>query len=637
MKKNSVLFYLVLLLSASSIANAQTITSIAGNGVLGYGGDGAAATACSFYNPTWITQDNTGNYYITDRQNHRLRKINTAGVITTVAGTGTSGYTGDGGPATAAKLARPTAVITDNTGNIYISDYDNHRIRKINTSGIISTFAGTGTFGFSGDGGPATAAQLDHPYGLALDAAGNMIVADEYNHCIRKISTSGIITTIAGSGGTSGFVGDGGPATDALLYYPHYITLDNAGNLFITDNSNHRIRKINTTGTINTIAGTGSTGFSGDGGPATAASINWCGGLATDAAGNLYIADHNNNRIRKVNTSGIISTYAGTGVATSSGDGGAPLSAGINTPADVYINALGEMFIPEFSTPHIRKISLNNPPYFTGGASDTFIICHDVETVTVSSLGAADVDSGQTLTWLQVTAPTHGTVTGVPYSTTATGDTITPLGIYYHPAAGYTGTDSFTVSVSDGMAADTLVMYFTIMPSPDAGTISLATDTLCLGDTSVATSLVPGGVWDLTNTTVATISATGTLTASAAGADTINYSVAGFCGIAVAQLAIYVQSAANCHVGISQDPSTFKSSLQLYPNPASGHVTVHINTLGKQVVNVGVWDITGKQLAEYSLPTNMDNELPVNLATGTYVVGFDSADGFTAQLLSVMR
>jgi sugar lactone lactonase YvrE len=276
-----------------------TITTVAGNGTPGFSGDGGPATNARLAYPTGVAVDAAGNLYIADRLNSRVRKVSTSGTITTVAGDGSAGFSGDGGPATNAQLAGPYGVAVDAAGNLYIADFQNSRVRKVSTSGTITTVAGDGSFGFSGDGGPATNAQLAGPNGVAVDAAGNLYIADINNHRVRKVSTSGTITTVAGNG-TPGFSGDGGPATNARLRPPTGVAVDAAGNLYIADIFNQRVRKVSTSGTITTVAGTGIYGFSGDGGPATNARLAYPSGVAVDAAGNLYIADQNNHRVRKV-------------------------------------------------------------------------------------------------------------------------------------------------------------------------------------------------------------------------------------------------------------------------------------------------------------------------------------------------
>ncbi len=260
-------------------------------------------------------------------------------IITTVAG-----GKGDGGAATAATLNCPYGIISDSSGNIYIADKNNDCIRKITvSSGIISTIAGTGSQSYSGDGGAATNAKLYQPFGVGVDISGNVYIADSYNNAIRAIAVStGIITTIAGTGIAS-YSGDGDVATSATLYNPSGVTVDSSGNVYIADYGNHRIRKVTIlTGKIATIAGTGASSYSGDGGVATSAELNRPSGIALDFVGNTYIADSNNNRIRKVTVStGIITTIAGTGTGGYSGDGGASTSAMIYFPTHVALDSAG--------------------------------------------------------------------------------------------------------------------------------------------------------------------------------------------------------------------------------------------------------------------------------------------------------
>ena len=331
------------------------ITTIACNGTSGFTGDGGPATAASCV-PYRVARDSAGNLYVADGSSRRIRKVSAAGIITTVAGRGTGQSSGDGGPATLAELIQPLGVAVDPAGNVYIADEGSNRIRKVNTAGIISTIAGNGKQGFNGDGGPATSASLYEPSGVAVDPAGNVYIADAGNLRIRKVDTAGTITTIAGNG-KEGFSGDGGPAPSAELTFPVEVAVDPAGNVYIADEGSNRIRKVNTAGTISTIAGNGKEGFNGDGGPATSASLNDPRGVAVDPTGNVYITDRGNNRIRKVNTAGIISTIAGNDTQGFSGDGGPATSASLNKPREVAVDLAGNVYISDAGNFRIRKVN----------------------------------------------------------------------------------------------------------------------------------------------------------------------------------------------------------------------------------------------------------------------------------------
>ena len=337
------------------VAANGVISTVAGSGTRWFGGDGGPAASAALDAPWHLTVDGAGNLYIADTRNHRVRKVTPDGVITAVAGNGAPGFSGDGGAATAARLRFPTDVAADSAGNIYVADGDTDRIRKVTPEGVISTVAGMSHM--AGDGEGATAALLFFPTGVSSGDRGNVYIADTFNHRIRKVAPDGVISTVAGAG-EQGFGGDGGPATEAQLSYPRDVLPDSAGNLYIADTSNNRIRKLSPDGVISTVAGTGTEGFSGDSGPATAARLSFPRGLALDEAGNLYIADRWNHRIRKVTPDGMISTVAGSGFSPFfRGDGIPATQADLYFPDRVAVDADGSLYIADTFNERVRKVA----------------------------------------------------------------------------------------------------------------------------------------------------------------------------------------------------------------------------------------------------------------------------------------
>lgn len=338
-----------------------TISTFAGNGTQGSSGDGGPAINATFSSPTQVAVDRRGDLYIADYGNSRIRKMDRLGVITAFAGTGEAGFAGDGGPALQAKINFPHAITVTDKGTVYFTDTKNHRVRKITPAGIITTIAGNGQAGFSGDGGPALNASLNQPEGIAVDARGNLFIAEFNNHIIRKITPAGIITTVAGNG-KAGFSSDGSLASKASLNITPAVAVDSSGNLYLCDRENHRVRKVDRRGIITTVAGNGveaTTANIGDGGVATAASLNRPVGLALDRAGNLYIAERNGHRVRKVTPAGIITTIAGTGVAGFNGDHADATKAMLNTPRRLTINPAGNvLYIADTGNHRIRRIVL---------------------------------------------------------------------------------------------------------------------------------------------------------------------------------------------------------------------------------------------------------------------------------------
>ncbi len=540
MKRTLLVFLILILLNSLVYGQSGYITTFAGTGTSGFSGDGGPASAATMSYPFNIFRSSAGDIYFSDQGNYRVRKISTSGIISTIIGNGIAGYTGDSGPATAAEISAPSGDITmDASGNIYIADQNNQVIRKVNISGIISTYAGTGYGccggggGFSGDGGPATAAEFSSPSGMVSDTSGNIYIAERFNHRVRKVNSSGIVSTIAGSGptgiGGGSYSGDGGPATNARLNNPWQIAMDYEGNLYIADLANSRIRKVNNTGIISTIAGTGTDGFSGDGGQATAAQIYVPSGMVFDHSGNLYFADGNNERIRKIAPSGIITTIGGSGTMGYSGDGGPATAANLHFPVGIVIDNSGYVYFTDEINQRIRKISPNPfSPSFIGGHTEFLTVCENSVFNTINSLLAVyDSTSGYTETWSLLSGPAHGSA-AVAYVTSTTGGILTPSGLSYTPASGYYGTDSFKVRVSDGIHSDTTKIIVTVTRF-DAGIIT-GPSSLCVGSTITLADTTSGGTWSSSNTAVATIGSSGVVTAIAGGSTIISYTVTSSCG-----------------------------------------------------------------------------------------------------------
>jgi sugar lactone lactonase YvrE len=339
-----------------------TILTVAGTGQAGYSGDNVPATQAQLHWPNGVVFDAAGNLYIAEWYNDRVRKVRPDGTITTVAGTGQPGFSGDGGKATAAQLHAPVYLAVDSTGNLFIADFYNHRVRKVTPDGTITTYAGSGTVddatviccvnptgGFSGDNGPATGARLNGPSGLALDALGNLFIADSFNYRVRKVSPQGGITTVAGNGSNIAG-GDGALATEVGMF-PWGLAVDVGGDLFISGGD--RVRKVRPDGIITTVAGTGNTGFSGDGSAATGARLNTPRGIAVDTAGNLFVADFGNYRVRKVDAAtGVISPVAGSGKKAYAGDGVLATDTGLRGPVGLAIDPLGNLLISDIDAGH---------------------------------------------------------------------------------------------------------------------------------------------------------------------------------------------------------------------------------------------------------------------------------------------
>jgi sugar lactone lactonase YvrE len=328
------------------------ISIFAGTRVPGSSDDGGAATVSYLDGSYGLAIDRAGNFAVTEAYRHRVRRIDPTGALATVAGTGIAGYSGDNGPATAAELQDPEDVVYDSSGNLYIADQGG-AIRRVDSSGTITTIAGTGVAGTTGNGGPATAAQVQ-PLGIATDGAGTIYIAEASSSTVRRIDPSGVITRFAGTG-TSGFSGDNGPALNAALNTPSGLAVDAAGNVYIADQNNHRIRRVAPNGTISTVAGTGVAGYFGDGGPATAARLYYPFRVTLDSAGNIYVGDSRNSAVRQIDPLGVITTIAGTGTWGFTGDGG-PATSALLAAANGIVVASDGVFVTD-SYSHVRRIA----------------------------------------------------------------------------------------------------------------------------------------------------------------------------------------------------------------------------------------------------------------------------------------
>jgi len=421
------------------------ISTVAGTGGGGYSGDGGLATSAQIYNPRSVTADNNGNLYISDKSNNRIRKVDTNGIISTYAGTGESGYSGDGGAATLAKINFPYHLTTDQDGNLYFAEYSNHIIRKVDTNGIITTVAGTPeNSGYSGDGGAATSAKLNRPLGVDIDLSGNIYIADYRNHVIRKVNTDGIISTIAGTPESSGYTGDGDVATSAKLNYPAAVNVDNVGNIYINDRANYVIRKVWKSGIITTIAGTGTGGYSASDSIAVSTNLSTSYGLSTDNTNNVYISGYGNSIIRKVDAY----YHTLTGTPTNSDVGSTTMTL---TASDDQGGSATQSFA-------LKVINTNDAPALASVANVTT----NEDTAKTVTLSGTDVD-GDALTYTG-----NSNTDKVTISISSTTMTLTPAADWY-------GTASITAYVSDGTVKDSTSFTLTVASINDVAAINTTT------------------------------------------------------------------------------------------------------------------------------------------------------------------
>ena len=501
-----------------------------------------SATTVPLLLPSAIVFDQAGNLYIAETANHVILKLDTSGSITTIAGTGTQGFSSVSGTASTAELDSPQGLALDSTSNLYIADTHNHVIRKLSlTSGILTTIAGTGAPGFSGDNGLATSAQLDLPTALALDAQSNLYLADTRNHRIRRIdAATGLISTIAGNG-TQGFSGDNGPATAAAIDSPTGLALDATNNLYLADTHNHRVRRIAAlTGSITTIAGTGSLGYSGDNAQAATAALALPHGITIDAAGNLYLADTENHRIRRIDTTtGLITTVAGNGTQGFSGDNGPAIAAMLDTPRDTTLSPASLLTIADTGNQRIRQFEAQPTPatiiqtiaglgLTTPGAlvlTAPSVMSYGTGNITATL--ATNTPATGLITFLSTANAATTTLATVPLTTaTATFNTSTLAAGLYNITASYNGDPTHGSAQSS---------TFPLIIAPRQLIASLAPITLLYGQsvptiTATLTGLLPQDTSKLTatfTTAATTLSPAGTypFTASISGSTAGNYAV----------------------------------------------------------------------------------------------------------------
>ncbi len=573
MKKIFTLSFLVLS-SSLFILKAQSgiITTVAGDGIAGFGGDNTQATTAKLDQDGGVAIDSTGNIYIGDSQNNRIRKVATTGIITTFAGTGVNGYSGDGGQATAARCSYPIGVRVDKLGNVYFSDAGNNCIRKVNTSGRISTIAGNANFnGYSGDGGQATAAEMNYPVGISVDINLNVYIADQVNNVIRKVNTAGIITTVAGKGPLAGgFSGNGGQATNAELNQPTGVAVDNSGNMYIADYNNSVVRAVNTSGIISTLAGNTVNGFNYFAGRPDTLELANPTGVSVDSKGHVYIADAGNAVIWE-DFIGKNQMYVIAGIVDGaySGDGGPAYAAEINYAFDCMPDKNNNVYIADLGNSRIRKITAGCGG--VGAASIgiyNFPECHGVTDGILVGFPASNFEPF-TYVWS-------------PGS--QTNDTINNL------AAGV-----YTLTVTDAMGCtETATADIT---QPTAIVVTTGSNySVCQGSDVLLSGSASGGVgsltyiWDLGNTTdTVTVAPTGPTTYTLYAFDGNGCVDSNEANVTVNALPNVILNAASYSVCTTDTADT------LYGSPAGGTYSgtaVIGNIFNPSVAGVGTWNFT---------------------------------------------
>ncbi len=531
---NSSLLIALLTLLMSTHLNAQRITvTVAGTGISGYTGDGVPGKQTMIGGVHDVCMDKAQNIYYTDMLNGRVRKISAQnGTVTTIAGGGTS--FSEGIPATSASLF-PRSMCIDDAGNIYVVSYSD-QVRKIDAAtNKITTIAGMWANGCSGDGGPATAARFNNITGICADKTGNIYLVDEVSNCVRKVDAgTGMVTTVAGKALYSGYTGDGGPATDATLNNPFSICINNAGDIFFSDQDNIMyyslysfIRKVDhVTGNISTVAGAGAVALFDV--PAMSAMLGNVSGMCTNNTGDIYFNEISCS-CRKIDSiTDSVSEVGGNYYVESFNDNISGPVAYMHNPFGICVDYRNNVYVADSFNNRIRKIiQLTHTPTFAFGKGQTAYTCPGTALPIDTLMAITDVDSAQTETWNVITAPMHGTVAGLELTASCMGSAsiTTTSGASYTMDPSYSGIDSFQVQVSDGTLMDTTTIYVL----QQTGQIDGAND-VCVGVTATFVNGITGGTWSMPDNSLATVSPTGVVSGLKPGTTIITYTATGACG-----------------------------------------------------------------------------------------------------------